>query len=195
MAKIKGVLFYISLFYLTVYIPLGLMIYFPHWYELNCHWHNRCEILGYDRSSKAIGELTEFFWHRGELVTRWTMKEKLHLTEVRGMFDKMFFGFVVSVALLFWTFDRKRVSRYAIANGVIIFSLILILPFFTRFWVEIFHPLLFDNDLWKNNPLDVSWYIMPRQFFKYSTLFLVIVCFLINFMLWFGFREKRRGGV
>ena len=195
MAKIKGILLYISLFYLTVYIPLGLMIYFPQWYELNCNWHNRCKILGYDRSLKAIGELTDFFRHRGKLATRWTMKEKLHLAEVRGMFDKMFFGALVSVALLFWTFDRKRVPRYAFANGLIILSLILILPFFTRFWVEVFHPLLFDNDLWKNNPLDVSWYIMPRQFFKYSTVFLVAVCFLINFALWLVFRGRRRGSV
>lgn len=189
--KIKGVLLFISLFYLTVYIPLILITYLPYWYQLNCEWHPRCEQIGYERALKSIDELTAFFRYQGQLTKPWTSKERLHLAEVRHIFNKLFFGAVIAVVILGLVFDRQRASRYALINVVIIVSLLLILPFFTPFWRQIFHPLLFDNELWKNNKFDVSYYIMPRQFFMFSTAFLIVLSCLLNLSVWLGLRNRR----
>ena len=82
-------------------------------------------------------------------------------------------------------------SRYALVNAIVIIALLaLIIPFFGTFWRDVFHPLLFDNDLWMNNKYDLSYYIMPRVFFKYTVALLVVVCFLINISIWLGLRSK-----
>lgn len=189
--KIKGILLFISLFYLTVYIPLILMIYPPYWYQLNCEWHPRCEQIGYERAFKSIDELTAFFRYQGQLAKPWTLKEKLHLEEVRYIFNKLFFGAILAVVPLCLIFDRQRVSRYAFINVIVIILLLLIVPFFTPFWRQIFHPLLFDNELWKNNRFDVSYYIMPRQFFKLSMIFLITLSCLLNLSVWLSLRDRR----
>ena len=188
--KIKGVILFFSLFYLTFYIPMAFTVYSPVWMKYNCDYHKRCEVVGLKESYEAISELSAFFMHRGGLESFYTEKEKLHLTEVRGIFDYLFFAAIAAVIMLALTFDRKRVSRFALVNAVLILSLLLIQPFFVTFWRDIFHPIMFKNDLWMNNQYDLSFYIMPRQFFKHTVALLTVVCFLINISLWFGFRNS-----
>jgi len=189
--RIKGIILFISLLYLTLYIPMTLTFYFPQWIALNCDFHNRCQNVGRENAERGINELTSFFTHQGELVNLWTNKEKLHLKEVRGIFDKMFFLGLISLVMILLTYDRKRMSRYALINAVIIIILLIVVPFFGTFWRDIFHPLLFDNDLWKNNKYDLSFYIMPRQFFKYTVALLIILCFSINIAIWLALRRKK----
>jgi integral membrane protein (TIGR01906 family) len=160
--------------------------------ELNCGWHNRCEQIGNERAIEGINELASYFRHQGELNSFLTQKEKLHLKEVRGIFDKMFILGLVSLVILLLAYNRKRMSRYALINAVIIIALLILLPFFGTFWRDIFHPLLFDNDLWMNNKYDLSFYIMPREFFKYTVALLIILCFSINLALWLGLRSKNK---
>lgn len=188
---LKSVLLFLSLFYITFYLPMIFIIYFPTWFKVNCNWHNRCDYIGRDVSYNGIGELNSYFLHSGELKTRWTHKEKIHLAEVRGMFDNMFFISIISLAVLVALYDRKTLSKIALINSFLILSLLIVLPFFTTFWREIFHPLLFDNNLWINNLNDLSFYIMPRQFFKYTVALLVISCFIINMLIWSFLREKK----
>ena len=187
--RTKGIILFISLFYLTFYIPMSLTFYAPQWMKLNCNWHERCKIIGYDNAYRGIDELASYFRHRGELESFWTVKEKTHLKEVRGMFDKMLIGGAIALVLLILTYDRKRVPRYALINAAIILSLLLILPFFTTFWRDIFHPLLFKNNLWMNNRYDLSFYIMPRQFFKYTIALLIAISVSVNIVLWLGLRK------
>ena len=187
----KPFILFVSLFYLSFYIPLTLIIYMPYWYKLNCNLHTRCEEIGYERSYRGIDELTSFFLHRGELTSFLTKKEKLHLTEVRGIFDEMFFIGIIAIILLVITFERRWISRFAIINVLIILSLLVVLPFFKTFWTEVFHPILFDNDLWKNNRFDLSFYIMPRKFFMYTMVLLIVLCSLINIALWSICRRDR----
>jgi uncharacterized membrane protein len=187
--RIKGIILFVSLFYLTFYVPMSLTFYAPQWMKLNCNWHERCKIIGYDNAYRGIDELASYFRHRGGLESFWTVKEKMHLKEVRGMFDKMLIGGVFALVLLILTYDRKRVPRYALINAAIILSLLLILPFFTRFWRDIFHPLLFKNNLWMNNRYDLSFYIMPRQFFKYTIALLVAISVSANIVLWLALRK------
>lgn len=184
MRYMRGAGFYISFLYITVYIPLAFMIYLPYWYELNCGWHGRCEMIGIEDARTAISELTMYFQHRGDLVSGWTVKERLHLEEVRGMFDNMFAAFMVSLILLTFTFDASKLPRFALLNSVVVLSVLLVVPFFGYFWADIFHPLLFDNELWRNTMNDVSFYIMPRRFFMYSTVMLVLSVCLINLGVW-----------
>lgn len=187
-SRVKGVLLFPTLFYLSIYVPLVFIVYLPYWYKLNCNWHTRCDTIGYERAERGIDDLTSFFLHKGELVSFWTKKERLHLAEVRDIFDKMFIIGLIAVVGLVLTFDRRLVSRFAIVNAVIIFSLLAVLPFFTTFWRDVFHPLLFDNDLWMNNRFDLSYYIMPRQFFKYTTVLLVASSVILNLAVWLVFR-------
>lgn len=187
---IKGVFLFLSLLYLTFYLPMTGIIYLPQWFRVNCNWHPRCESIGYGAAFRGIDELNAYFLHQGELVNLWSDKEKVHLAEVRGMFDTMFYTAVFAAAVIFPTFDKKRVSRYAFINAAIILSLLVVLPFFSSFWKDFFHPLLFDNELWKNNPSDLSYYIMPRTFFKYTVALLIVVCCILNLTLRFAFRHK-----
>jgi uncharacterized membrane protein len=123
-------------------------------------------------------------------VSFWTKKEKLHLGEVRDIFDNMFIIAIICVICLILTFDRLRVSRFAIVNASIIVALLVVLPFFTTFWRDVFHPLLFSNKLWMNNRFDLSFYIMPRQFFKYTTVLLIASGVLLNLAIWSVSRRR-----
>lgn len=187
---IKGALLFVSLLYITFYIPMAFTVYSPVWMEYNCEYHKRCEVVGMEEARKGISELSAYFRHQGGLQTFYTEKEKLHLEEVRGIFDKLLIGGVGALILLTLTFERKRVSRFALVNAILILSLLLVLPFFGTFWREIFHPLMFKNDLWMNNQYDLSFYIMPRQFFKYTVGLLTVLCFLINTGIWLGLRKS-----
>ncbi len=189
--RIKALLLFISLLYLTFYIPMTFTFYLPQWMELNCGFHNKCERIGAEKAKAGIHELAAFFRHQGKLNSFNTIKEKTHLQEVRGIVDKLFFLALLSIVILIFTYDRRLVSRYALVNAIVIIALLaLIIPFFGTFWRDVFHPLLFDNDLWMNNKYDLSYYIMPRVFFKYTVALLVVVCFLINISIWLGLRSK-----
>jgi len=190
MTRIKSILLFISLLYLTFYIPMTLTFYLPVWMNMNCEWHGRCQVIGIERVESGINELAAFFRHQGELDSFLTDKEKLHLKEVRGIFDTMFFVGFLSILGIIFTYKRKLVSRFALINAAIIICLLIVLPFFGTFWHDIFHPLLFDNDLWQNNRYDLSYYIMPRVFFKYTVGLLIILCFFINIIIWLALRKK-----
>jgi len=190
--RLKGIFLFLSLFYLTFYVPMSLTFYAPEWMKLNCDWHDRCAIIGYDNAYTGIEELASFFRHRAELNHFYTNKEKTHLREVRGMFDKMFVIGIAAIVLIAATYDRKRIGRFALVNAAILLSLILVLPFFTTFWRDIFHPLLFKNNLWINNRYDLSFYIMPRQFFKYTVALLVALSVSLNIIIWLLFRKSAK---
>ncbi len=190
--RIKAIFLLASLLYLTFYIPMTLTIYLPNWMEFNCGVHNRCEAIGLEKSKNGIQELASYFRHQGELDSFITIKEKTHLQEVRGIFDKMFVFAIVALIIVFLTYNRRLMARYALINAVVIIALLIVVPFFGTFWRDIFHPLLFDNDLWMNNKYDLSYYIMPRQFFKYTVALLIVTCFLINTAIWAGLRTKAK---
>ncbi len=191
--RVRRLLLFISLFYLTVYIPFVFTIYFPQWHRLNCRWNIRCNCIGENVSSIGIRELNAFFLHRGELkLYRWTDKEKQHLADVRKIADRFFFVAVFAAAGVILLFERKRITVYTWINIAIILSFLAILPFFAYFWRHIFHPLLFENRLWLNTRHDFSFYLMPRAYFKATTAFLIATSCIINFCIWFCIRLDLR---
>lgn len=141
-------------------------------------------------AERFLSELTGFFLHTRELTTHWSVKEKYHLLEVRNILDTLALTAIIAVILLFLTFEKKRLAYQAKLNVFVTGSLIVLIPFFKFFWRDVFHPLLFNNKLWLNTPRDVSFYIMPGVFFKYSMIFFVFAAIAINAAIWFVFRHK-----
>ncbi|MBS3758662.1 MAG: DUF1461 domain-containing protein [Desulfobacterales bacterium] len=177
----------LCLLYLSVYIPIFGVLYFPFWYEINCHWHDRCERFGDEKAVERIHELVAYMRHAGELSgSDWTLKERRHLEEVRRIFDHLFFAVIVAGGLLILLFRAKTVRRAGIGNIILLLCLCGILPFFGYFWRDIFHELLFGNALWKNSPHDVSYYIMPRVFFKHTMMLVIGMAIFINGSLFLG---------
>lgn len=193
LSAVKGIVLFISLFYLTFYLPMTLTFYSSGWMKLNCNWHERCERIGADNAYKGMDELAAYFRHQGGLDSFRTKKEKLHLEEVRGMFDTMLMAGIAAAVLLALTFERRRAARFALVNAAIILCLLIVLPFFGTFWRDIFHPLLFDNQLWLNTPADLSFYLMPRQFFKYTVALLILSSVALNAAIWLLLRRPGTG--
>ena len=175
------------------------MTYFPQWYIFNCKLHQRCKYIGYPTAVKHIHELTDFFRHKENLPSQWTIKEKLHLAEVRDIFDFLAIMAVIGIILFIISFNRFKIANFALVNILIILSMLLVIPFFRTFWIKIFHPLLFDNKLWWTNHLDRSFHIMPESFFKYSIIFMIAVSFALNVVVWLYFKryskfDKKKNG-
>lgn len=187
--KVRRLFLFISFFYVTVYAPFVFAVYFPQWHQLNCGWNIRCYSMGEQVSSTGIRELNAFFLHRGELEShQWTDKEKLHLTDVRKIADRIFVGAVFAAAIVILFFDRKQITLFTWINIAVILSCLAVLPFFAYFWRHIFHPLFFENKLWLNTNNDFSYYLMPRVYFKATTAFIIGTSFVINFIVWFIIR-------
>lgn len=185
----KTLLFSFLLLLWTLFIPLAVVIYTPWSYQLNCHWNERCAQFGEAESEQAGQELAAFFRHQRPLPERWTPKEQAHLLEVRGMYDKALLVFVVLTGLLLVNYSRERSAyrrywRFSIGWLLVLLLLMLALtPVFNYFWMEIFHPLLFDNELWRTNPEDVSWYLMPKTYFIRVILFLLVATLILQMIL------------
>ncbi len=172
------------LLYLSIYLPLAAMIYLPTWYQVNCQWHPRCEMIGMPTAQQGIAELTRYFRHQGELLTRWTAKERSHLAEVRQIYDGMFVIAWLAVIGLVWRLRPANGRSAALVNLGLLAAMLAVLPVFKPFWQDFLHPLLFDNLDWKNNRDDLSYYIMPRRFFLHSTAALIGAAALLNVLTW-----------
>lgn len=183
--------------YLTVYLPVMTVVYSSFWYKMNCNFHGRCEMVGEEKATRGIGELVSYFRHsRNELPSSfWTAKEKKHLEDVRGMIDIMTILCVPFLLMFVFSYDRVRVRRFSLVNTAMVCSLLLVLPFFKYFWRHVFHPLLFSNRNWLNTPLDFSYYILPRVFFQYTVIFIVVMTILVNLTIYaiLTIRSRRSG--
>ncbi|MCP4152606.1 MAG: DUF1461 domain-containing protein [bacterium] len=185
----KNIAFGVSWFYLTLYIPTALMAYLPQWYSLNFKLNSRCNIIGHTVAQQYIAELNRFLIHLSPLPDWWSAKEKLHLGEVRDMLDLLALLSVLCIVGVVTVFSRSKIYAYSLTNLAIILSLLIIIPFFETFWVNVFHPLLFDNDLWRTSFMDRSFYIMPGIFFKHSLILLITLAVTINGFFCFYFRK------
>ena len=113
------------------------------------------------------------------------------MLEVRGMYDVAAGLFVL--VLLWIGYDSRQpnaIARYHqyvrhslwLSLGLLLVCL-LIMPFFQYFWMQIFHPLLFNNELWRTDRADISWYLMPREFFMGVIGFIVVSSLLLHLLL------------
>ena len=175
---IKNVLVFVSLFYLTFYLPFVFVAYNPYWINYNCDKNERCSRVQTEFRVNAVNELTSYLSHRGELTKGWQENEKIHMSEVRHIFDIMFIAAIISlVLLLIIRKDRMSLYKFAIIN------IVIVVPNFKTFWRDVFHPLLFNNEFWKMSRQDVSFYITPRTFFKITTIVVLSTWMVINVLI------------
>lgn len=184
MKSVSNFIIFISLFYLTFYVPFALTSYNSYWIKYGCNFHKRCEVFGSENVKNAADNLISFLLHKKELNDQWRENEKIHLNEVRTILDIMFVAVVLAVTLLI--IFRSRMSgldKIAAVNLIIALCLFIVLPNFKTFWRDIFHPILFDNDLWKLTRQDTLYYIMPRVYFKITTAVILSFWAVLNIFI------------
>lgn len=176
----KHFLLFLSLLYLTLYIPLSFMIYSNSWYEFNYQMQNTYDILGKKISNNVTTNLINFFMYKEKLNDNWNSKEIIHMRDVRKIYTILFILGILSFFGINYFFDKKKVLKYLKSNIFIVLSLFLILPFFVYFWDNIFHLILFNNNAWINNSNDISYYLFSYNFFRNSLIFLIFGTIFIN---------------
>lgn len=181
----------VSLFYLSIYIPLLLLLFFSPWYSFSCNFHERCERFGCERTEQGIVELTRFFRHQGDLTASfWSAKEKTHMDEVRGISDKAFALALFMACALALSFKPGLASRPAVVNGFVILAFLAVIPVFSPFWMK-FHMMFFDNQTWFMTRKDFSWYLLNRVFFAHTIAVIIGCAVCVNFLVWLGFRKRK----
>lgn len=193
LSKLKIIIFSLLLLLWLFFIPLAAVIYTPWTYQVNCQWNPRCEQLGAAKLETSMNELASLFRHELTTLPRppWSEKETQHLTEVRGMYDRAFWLFILITILFILDFIiHKQVQRFKtyakFSRNLMLGLLILMLaisPFFRFFWLNVFHPLVFSNELWRTDPQDISWYLMPSNYFLWVIVFLFVTTLLLNQVL------------
>lgn len=165
-------------------VVLAIMVYTPWWLHVACGFHGRCEAFGVEAAQAHIDNLSAFFRHQATLEGRWTPKEIAHLTEVREIYDGLWWGWLAAALLSVATLRRRHARAVALTLAGVVLLVAATLPAFTFFWDAVFHELLFDNDLWLNTRADVSWWIMPNAFFFASVVVFIGVWMLTIAALW-----------
>ncbi|RCU49609.1 DUF1461 domain-containing protein [Corallincola luteus] len=192
-SRLRTIVLALSLFYATFYPALASVIYTPTSYQTACHFHGRCLARGVEWLDQRIDELVEYWRHdRYRLPRNWTIKERQHLKEVRAMYDQLVWGLPIALILLLAFANQKQMLAAARFNTLFVVSLLLLIPVFNPFWKEVFHPLLFDNLMWKNNRADTSWYFMPKTFFRVSTIYIICATTFVNLIIWQWLRISSR---
>lgn len=181
---IRSILAGLILLVMTVYPILAFQVYTQTWYEIGCEIHGKCDRLNNSVRHVSIEELTQFWRHQGELGQQWSQKERKHLAEVRPIYDGIFYVFILSVVLGLIVLPKWWRPHLPLWVAIGAMSPLLLVPFFKFFWVEVFHPLFFDNMDWNNTRADLSWYLMPRSLFMYSMIALVTWASILNLVIW-----------
>lgn len=185
---------WLSVLYLSLYLPLLFTVYVPGWYHLNCHFHGRCECMPQAPAEQRIHELSSFLVHRGTLASPWTLKERLHLFQARSLLDRAL-CIAGGALLVFIASGSKILAWWPKFNILVILMLGAVLPAFRLFWAKIFHPLFFNNQMWLNTYMDVSYYIMPSDFFKHTLLVMLLAAIGLNSVLHCVLKRKATYGL
>ena len=179
-----------ALFFVSFTLPLGFLVLTTEWYDFNCQFHTRCERFGKAELMAHAEQLPRYFLHLAELEGRWSLTERLHMADVRRIYDSV--ALLALVALTVCGLVLKKWPEWfgcvALWNVFIILGLLAILPVFGYFWKHIFHAVLFTNEYWKTSRADVSWYLMPRVYFRNAFILMVAAAALINLTVYFAWR-------
>jgi len=188
--KLINILFFISFLFLTIYIPLNFTTYNSNWYEYN----NRENITQNQTNlaKNASTNLINYFTYQETLNNQFSQTEKLHMKDVRNIYNKLFFIAILSftIFIIFFKKNKKHLKKFSKINIITILSLILILPFFQYFWTKIFHPILFKNNYWIYYKHEISYLLFPRTFFINSLILIIITSIIINLIIYFKIKEK-----
>ena len=139
----------------------------------------------------------------GEIVEVFGKREKLHMEDVKELFQKGFvirnYGIIlificITIFFKFSASGKKLIFNSLLLSSILSFSIILILFImikmnFMKYFTH-FHKIFFDNDLWLLDPRkDVLIQILPIEFFinisiKIGTLFtsIKVVIFSVSLL-------------
>jgi len=174
-------------------VALLPLIFSSSWYRFNCHFHERCGNLDPPGLESRVDNMGQFFLHREPLAADWDPRGAAHLEDVRVLYGQLALVAIAAAVLLAALLLQRPQSLAGFARGALLLLLCstLILPVFGLFWEKVFHPALFDNDLWRTRPGEVLWSLTPRVFFRNSAaMLLTLSASLCALLWWLGARRR-----
>ena len=126
-------------------------------------------------------DLILYFLHLSALDSAvWSAKEVAHYGDVRSIIDWFNYYLVISIIFVGLNFRKINLSNLKFVSSKLKYIILLplvVLPFFSYFWDNVFHKIMFSNDLWIMVPTDLSYHIFYYDFFILSYLSFVGVEF------------------
>lgn len=181
MSKTQVVLYTLTILYLSLYIPFTITAYST---SLNLLIVDEYEYIEDSVEKSSITNLLNFYLYKDKLdSTFWNEKEIEHLTEVRNIFLIVHLLALISIIGAFKYYKNSSKS-YLFNIGVLIVFSILIFLNFAYFWDYIFHPLIFNNNLWITDLNDLSTYLFTYSFFEKIAMIIIGGSIIINIILY-----------
>ena len=175
----------VALLFLTLYIPLSLLIYHESTYHLNYAINGEPKQLHKATVTFAIADLITYFTYTDPLDTRfWSEKERRHYADVRMIYTALTIIAICSVFLVGLSQGNILWRWIAITDAALIGTGLLILSQFSWFWHQVFHPLLFSDQSWLMSPDDASYWLFPEPFFLTAIGFIVGGSFLLQLLIY-----------
>ena len=193
MPRLRTALGSLCLLLSAMSVALLPLIFSSSWYRFNCHFHERCGNLDPPGLESRVDNMGQFFLHREPLAADWDPRGAAHLEDVRVLYGQLALVAIAAAVLLAALLLQRPQSLAGFARGALLLLLCstLILPVFGLFWEKVFHPALFDNDLWRTRPGEVLWSLTPRVFFRNSAaMLLTLSASLCALLWWLGARRR-----
>lgn len=175
-----------ALLLVTLALALLPLIFSTGWYRYNCDFHQRCNNLGTQGVEQRAANMGSFFLHLEPLAASWDPRGRAHLEDVREIYKVLAvvaLGATALLSFMLWQ-DPSRLGPAGRGALLAMLATTIIIPLFGPFWEEVFHPLLFNNDLWRTRPGEVLWNLTPRVFFRNSAIALIGTSALLNLLAW-----------
>jgi len=185
--KVKGVVLIITLILFIFLLNFKLLVYNTNFYSKEL---DRLNItIPRELAETNINNLISYFKSEKELTTNFfNEKEKLHLRDVKGLINKTIVLFYITLALLIIliALNYKNLKKPFIFSGIIAILIIFIfcLINFESFFNNMFHKLLFNNDLYLLDPSrDNLINLFPYEFFQDFAYRLFLNSFISSLIL------------
>jgi len=157
--KLLKILFVISLILLIITLSFKLFLFNFDLYKKEFAKNNIYEKIP-DADENALN-LINFMNNKEELNDFYNENEKLHLQDVKDLYKNLNLVFYITLILtiLFLIYFIYARNYKILSNSLLISSMILfivVLTFFIfdfNYLFEKFHIIIFNNDLWKLNPV------------------------------------------
>jgi|SRR3989344_3668390 len=190
--KILKIIFIVSLVLLIISLNFKLLALNFNFYKKEFSKLNVYEKIP-DADKQALN-LINYHNNKEELSNFFNDKEKLHLQDVKNLFQKLSLMFYISlilsiILLAYFIYTKKYKIIYFsfLIVGILIFILIILflipLTNFDKTFTQ-FHLILFSNNLWQFNPeTDNLVNLFPLQFFYDITKQIIINTIISSFIL------------
>lgn len=179
----KKFFFFLSILYLTLFLPFLITIYCSSWYNFNYEKQEITKNISLIDQKNATENLVSFFAYNTNLNSLWNEKEISHMYDVRQIYFILELLALISIVLVICLFDKSHMIYCVKINIIFLVSLLIILPFFQFIFSGIFHEILFTNNNWIMTDKDISYYLFPLEFFRNSFLFIILISILENFLI------------